>query len=247
MNQVKCCWGLNTLPQITTYLGVPLFLSKSKSQDFRYVKERLDSKLSRWKSKNLSWSGRATLIRSMAQAIPTYSMSAILFLKGFCDQLDASVRRFWWSPISKAGSYWTPMSWPSLCSPHKEAGLGFRKFWDFNQALLSKLGWWILFGKDCFCIKVLKAKYKILDNWLAHHSPSNASPFWKSMMGIKHLIAKAACLYSVMGIPLEHGQTYGFLISLASPLPLKLMLIWILLWWFLSSLLQTEAVGIFQS
>ena len=31
MNQVKCCWGLNTLPQSTTYLGVPLFLSKSKS------------------------------------------------------------------------------------------------------------------------------------------------------------------------------------------------------------------------
>ena len=174
-------------------------------------------------------------------------MSAILFLKGFCDQLDASVHRFWWSPKSKAGSYWTPMSWPSLCSPHKKGGLGFRKFWDFNQALLSKLGWWILFGNDCLCIKDLRAKYKILDNWLAHHSPSNASPFWKSMMGIKHLIAKAAYLYSVMGIPLEHGQTYRFLISLASPLPLKLMLIWILIWWFLSSLLQTEAVGIFQS
>ena len=29
MNQVKCCWGLNTLTQSTTYLGIPLFLSKS--------------------------------------------------------------------------------------------------------------------------------------------------------------------------------------------------------------------------
>ena len=34
MNQVKCCQGLNTLPQSTTYLGVPLFLSMSKIQDF---------------------------------------------------------------------------------------------------------------------------------------------------------------------------------------------------------------------
>ena len=40
-------------------------------------KERLDSKLSGWKSKNLSWSGRATLIKSMAQAIPAYAMSTI--------------------------------------------------------------------------------------------------------------------------------------------------------------------------
>ena len=140
MNQVKCCWGLNILPQSTIYLGVPLFLSKSKSQDFIFVKERLDNKLSGWKSKNMSWSSRATLMRSMAQAIPAYSMSTILFPKGLCDQLDASVHRFWWSPKSKAGSYWTPMSWSSLCWPQKEGGLGFRKFWDFNQALLPKLG-----------------------------------------------------------------------------------------------------------
>ena len=37
-------------------------------------------------------------------------------------------------------------------------------------------------------------KYKIRDNWLAHHSLSNASPFWKSLIGTKHLIAKASCL-----------------------------------------------------
>ena len=181
MNQVKCCWGLNTLPQSTTYLGVPLFLSKSKSQDFDYVKERLDSKLKGWKSKNLSWSGRATLIKSVAQAIPTYSMSATLLPKGLSDQLDASVHRFWWRPKSNASSYWSPMSWSSLCLPQKEGGLGFRKFWDFNQALLSKLGWWILSRKVCLCIKVLTAKYKIRDNWLAHHSPSNASPLLEKL------------------------------------------------------------------
>ena len=73
--------------------------------------------------------------------------------------------------------------------------MGFRNLWVFNQALLSKLGWWILSGKDCLCIKVLRAKYKIRVNWLAHHSPSNASPFWKSMSRIKHLIAKAVCLF----------------------------------------------------
>ncbi|KAF3976726.1 hypothetical protein CMV_000124 [Castanea mollissima] len=100
MNQVKCCWGLNILPQSTTYLGVPLFLSKCKSQDFRYVKERLDGKLNGWKSKNLSWSGRATLIRSVAQAILAYSISATLLLKGLYDQLDGSILDFGGAPKS---------------------------------------------------------------------------------------------------------------------------------------------------
>ena len=66
INQVRCSWGLNILSNNTTYLGVPLFLSRCKNHDFRYIKERLHSKLNGWKSKNLSWSGRATLIKSVA-------------------------------------------------------------------------------------------------------------------------------------------------------------------------------------
>ena len=49
LRQVKCCWGLDSLPQSTTYLGVPLFLSKNRSNDLKLVKERLESKLSSWK------------------------------------------------------------------------------------------------------------------------------------------------------------------------------------------------------
>ena len=72
--------------------------------------------------------------------------------------------------------------------------MGFRNLWDFNQALFSKFGWWILTGKDCLCVKVLRAKYKIRNNWLTHSYHGHASPFWKSLLGIKHIIAKAACI-----------------------------------------------------
>ena len=164
INQVRCSWCINILSNNTTYLGVPLFLSRSKNQDFRYIKEKLDSKLSGWKSKNLSWSSRATLIKLVAQAIPAYAMSAIQLPKGLCDQLDVSIRRFWWNPKSKLGSYWTTMSWSSLCWPQKEGGLGFKNLWDFNQALLSKFGWWILTRKYCLCVNVLRVKYKIRNN-----------------------------------------------------------------------------------
>ena len=72
----------------------------------------------------------------------------------------------------------------------KESGLVFRMFWDFNQALLSKLAWWALSEKDCQCINYLCAR----QNWLNQPTPSGSSPIWKSLEGTKALIAQEACL-----------------------------------------------------
>ena len=94
LRQVKCCWGLNPLLQSTTYVGVPLFLSKNRSNDLKLVKERVESKLSSWKGRILSWTGRATLIKSMVQSIPTYTTAALQFPMKLCNQLDSVVRRF---------------------------------------------------------------------------------------------------------------------------------------------------------
>ena len=71
--------------------------------------------------------------------------------------------------------------------------MGFRKSWEFNQALLSKLAWWMLSGKSCLCVNVLRAKYKIRNNWLSHISQGNSSPIWKSL-GVKYIFSKAACM-----------------------------------------------------
>ena len=60
--------------------------------------------------------------------------------------------------------------------------------------MLSELAWWILSGKNCLCVNVLKAKYKVRQNWLNHCFLGNASSVWKSLSGIKQLISKAACM-----------------------------------------------------
>lgn len=124
-NQIKCSWGLNAFPQSTSYLGVPLYLSKNRSHDLKFVKDKLENKHSGWNSKNLSWVGSATLIKSVAQSIPTYTMVSLQFPKNLCDQLDAVVHRFWWNPKMESGSFWTPKAWSTLCRPLKEGGIGF--------------------------------------------------------------------------------------------------------------------------
>ena len=121
-------------------------------------------------------------------------MTAIQFPRELCKRLDAVVRWFWWNTKSKSGSFLTPIAWSSLCWSQKEGGLGFRKFWDFNQALLSKLAWWILSRKDCLCVKVLRAKYKVWGNWLNHKTVGSPSKIWRSLEGTKSLLARNACM-----------------------------------------------------
>ena len=94
--QVKCWWGLKSLPQSTKYLGVTLFLSHNKKKDFSYVKEKLESKTSSWKSKSLSWMGRAT---------PSYPIAAFQLPKSLCEEIDSCVKRYSWAPKKEAPYY----------------------------------------------------------------------------------------------------------------------------------------------
>ena len=57
------------------YLGLPSIIGKSKTQVFAKVKDRVAKKLAGWKGKLLSIGGREILIKAVAQAVPTYTMS----------------------------------------------------------------------------------------------------------------------------------------------------------------------------
>ena len=193
LRQVKDQLGFKKLRHGTKYLRVPLFLSNNKAKDFAYVKEKVDVRLASWKSKCLSWAGRATLIKSVAQSIPNYTMSTFLLPRKINDRLDAVVRRFWWKPKEDSNKFYSPMAWDDLCRLKDEDGLGFKKFAKMNQALVSKLGWWILSKKNCFCVKQLAAKYKVRADWLRAPKASNASWVWKSIERVKNIIKLGAC------------------------------------------------------
>ena len=88
----------------------------------------------------MSKAGKVTLVKSVVQAIPLYSMSSFKWPLASCKALDSMIRRFWWGVHPDKHRFLALRAWSDICKPKEVGGLGFRKFSDINAALLAKLG-----------------------------------------------------------------------------------------------------------
>lgn len=62
---------------------------------------KLRKKLAGWKKKMLSKVGNELLIKAVAQAIPTYTMSCFKILDSLCEDFMSMIRNFWWGQRKK--------------------------------------------------------------------------------------------------------------------------------------------------
>ena len=83
------------------YLGMPSDIGTSRNGTFKYLKDRLWSKVKGWMEKCLSSQGKEVLVKSVPQAVPVFSMSCFKLPRGLCEHLNKLIRQFWWA--SKEG------------------------------------------------------------------------------------------------------------------------------------------------
>jgi len=79
------------------YLGLPVYMGRSKEKTFNYLKDRVWKRIQGWKEKLLSWAGKEILIKAVAQAIPSYAMSCFDLTKTLSDAISTMIYRFWWA------------------------------------------------------------------------------------------------------------------------------------------------------
>ncbi|KAH7537359.1 hypothetical protein FEM48_Zijuj03G0084200 [Ziziphus jujuba var. spinosa] len=115
-----------------------------------------------------SLAGKVTLLKSVAQALPTYSMATFQIPRGICDELDALARKLWWET-----------------KPNSTR--------DSNTALLAKLAWNLAVGKDKLWTRLLTSKYLKGDSFFEHKLKTGASWIWKGILNSRNLIKAGSC------------------------------------------------------
>ena len=85
----------------------------------------------------MSHGAKHNLVKSVAQAILTYTMSIFKMGARFYDQYEKLIRDFWWGDEQNK---WKPhwMSWDRMTQSKSQGGMGFRDMRIFNQTLLAK-------------------------------------------------------------------------------------------------------------
>lgn len=119
-------------------------------------------------------------IKSVVQAIPTYSMAIFKLPRGLCQHLTSIIHKFWWG--SKSGERKTAwVAWDDMTMPKYKGSLGFRDLEIFNLALLAKQAWRILQEPDSLSARILKAVYFPSSDILSAEVGSRPSHVWRSI------------------------------------------------------------------
>ena len=138
---------------------MPSDVGRAKEGSFKFLKDRIWKKVQGWMEKCLSAGGKEVLIKSVAQSIPTYSMSCFKLPRGLCEHINGIIRKFSWG--SKDGQRKTTwVSWKTMSKPKfMGGGLGFRDVELFNLALLARQAWRLLQDPESLSARVLRARY----------------------------------------------------------------------------------------
>jgi hypothetical protein len=156
------------------YLGMPTEVGRSVNEAFKHIKDRVWKNIQGWIELILSVGGKGVLIKSVLQAIPTFSMSCFKLPRGLCEHINSLIRSFWWgSKDGKRKPHW--VSWEAMTRPLHDGGLGFR---DME---LARQAWRLLIAPNSLSARILKAVYYSDTDILHSELGPRPSRIWRAI------------------------------------------------------------------
>ena len=77
------------------YLGLPMVVTRIKQQLFGYIRDNIQQRLQKWKYRLLSTAGKEIMLKSVALAMPTYTMSCFKLSKKLCKEINSTMANYW--------------------------------------------------------------------------------------------------------------------------------------------------------
>ncbi|KAF7844636.1 putative RNA-directed DNA polymerase [Senna tora] len=121
------------------YLGVPIIHGRRTKHTYSFIVDKVQNRLSSWKSSSLSLAGRVTLVQSVTSAIPSYVMQTVELPVTVCNEIEKANRKFIWGGNENRRKVHL-VGWDKLCNPKSSGGLGLRHLKVQNSTFMSKLG-----------------------------------------------------------------------------------------------------------
>lgn len=108
------------------YLGLPLLPHKMRPQDYQPLIDKINSRISSWVVRHLSFAGRLQLVQSVLYGIINFWASVFPLPKKCLDALEKLCNAFLWSGAPNSARS-AKVSWDSVCTPKESGGLGLRR------------------------------------------------------------------------------------------------------------------------
>jgi len=137
---------------------VPLATKKISLIQWQPLLYRITSRISSWTAKNLSYTGRAQLIKSVILGIQAYWAQLFSIQPKVLHLIDAHCRSYLWEgsgTITKKAL----VTWEYVCNPKCVGGLNLINISLWNKSALAKFLWDIANKQDKLWIRWIHTYY----------------------------------------------------------------------------------------
>uniref|UniRef100_A0A803QDT5 Reverse transcriptase domain-containing protein n=1 Tax=Cannabis sativa TaxID=3483 RepID=A0A803QDT5_CANSA len=138
VNQVLQLFGFSRHVLPFTYLGIPICVRKISRKECELLAEKMTARIKSWSSRNLSFTGRITLINSILIAIQDYWSQMMIMPRKVFKSIEAICRAFLWKGQSMFHGA-EVVAWENVCQSKIACGFGIKKLKEWNKAAICNL------------------------------------------------------------------------------------------------------------
>ncbi|GJS39463.1 RNA-directed DNA polymerase, eukaryota [Tanacetum coccineum] len=183
--------------------------SMSRVHTWDEVVEKVTSRLSRWKMKSLSISGRLTLLKSVLGSMPIFHMSIFKVPSSVLQRLESIRSRFFKGhDLGSNKAAW--VKWSNVLMPKEKRGLGVSSLYALNRGLLFKWVWKFYAQKTSLWARVIKAIHGV-DGKVGKAINSGASSCWTSIVReVEVLKQQGVNFFEYLQLNMGNGESTTF-------------------------------------